>query len=245
MRLLSTRQPALTRVASAPCARPERTTCSDEPACPQSGLAPGLPGRSESGRNAQVAAPRPLLILTLPTVPYRVNSSFSHVPEKEPCSTTSTANRDASFGPRPSQSDARFRAARRRACGRLLGARFYAMVPPVARSRPVLGRLLQVLDGQGVPKGTTANRHKGSQRQVWYVGSRLVPTCMGGEAEGPAYAYRPRIGSLVRIGPNELVTDDPEVLRRMMAVRSQYTRGPCKSTIILRSAAQRGSISAE
>ncbi|KAK3326091.1 cytochrome P450 [Apodospora peruviana] len=33
-------------------------------------------------------------------------------------------------------------------------------------------------------------------------------------------------GSLVRIGPNELVTDDPEVLRKMMAVRSPYTRGP-------------------
>ncbi|ORY67306.1 cytochrome P450 [Pseudomassariella vexata] len=33
-------------------------------------------------------------------------------------------------------------------------------------------------------------------------------------------------GSLARIGPNELVTDDPEVLRRMMAVRSAYMRGP-------------------
>ncbi|KAF2261392.1 cytochrome P450 [Lojkania enalia] len=35
-----------------------------------------------------------------------------------------------------------------------------------------------------------------------------------------------KYGSLARIGPNELVTDDPEVLRRMMAVRSVYTRGP-------------------
>ncbi|KAF2112117.1 cytochrome P450 [Lophiotrema nucula] len=35
-----------------------------------------------------------------------------------------------------------------------------------------------------------------------------------------------KYGSLVRIGPNELVTDDPEVLRKMMAVRSPYTRGP-------------------
>ncbi|KAK3685320.1 cytochrome P450 [Podospora appendiculata] len=35
-----------------------------------------------------------------------------------------------------------------------------------------------------------------------------------------------KYGSLVRIGPNELVTDDPDVLRRMMAVRSPYTRGP-------------------
>lgn len=35
------------------------------------------------------------------------------------------------------------------------------------------------------------------------------------------------IGSLARVGPNDLVTDDPDVLRRMMAVRSSYTRGPC------------------
>ena len=35
------------------------------------------------------------------------------------------------------------------------------------------------------------------------------------------------IGSLARVGPNELITDDPELLRKMMAVRSPYTRGPC------------------
>ncbi|KAH8175174.1 cytochrome p450 domain-containing protein [Sarocladium implicatum] len=38
------------------------------------------------------------------------------------------------------------------------------------------------------------------------------------------YGKLPR--SLVRIGPNELATADPEVLRRMMAIRSQYSRGP-------------------
>ena len=35
-------------------------------------------------------------------------------------------------------------------------------------------------------------------------------------------------GSLVRVGPNEVVTDDPEVLRKIMAVRSTYTRGDCR-----------------
>jgi hypothetical protein len=35
-------------------------------------------------------------------------------------------------------------------------------------------------------------------------------------------------GSLARVGPNELITSDPEVLQRIMAVRSGYTRGPCK-----------------
>jgi hypothetical protein len=31
-------------------------------------------------------------------------------------------------------------------------------------------------------------------------------------------------GHLVRIGPNDLVTDDPEIIRKMSAVRSPYTR---------------------
>lgn len=32
-------------------------------------------------------------------------------------------------------------------------------------------------------------------------------------------------GPLVRIGPNQLLSTDPEVLRRMSAVRSGYTKG--------------------
>jgi hypothetical protein len=41
--------------------------------------------------------------------------------------------------------------------------------------------------------------------------------------------YRPivilwHIGHLARIGPRDLVTDDPQLLRRMSAVRSPYTR---------------------
>ncbi|KAF3037391.1 hypothetical protein E8E11_000820 [Didymella keratinophila] len=34
-----------------------------------------------------------------------------------------------------------------------------------------------------------------------------------------------KYGSLVRVGPNEVITNDPEVLRKIMAVRSGYTRG--------------------
>jgi hypothetical protein len=33
-----------------------------------------------------------------------------------------------------------------------------------------------------------------------------------------------KLGPLVRIGPNHLITDDPEVLRKMSAVRSPYRR---------------------
>ncbi|KAI3397414.1 hypothetical protein diail_10745 [Diaporthe ilicicola] len=41
------------------------------------------------------------------------------------------------------------------------------------------------------------------------------------------YIYRdeiPKFGHLVRVGPNELTTDDPEVLRRLTSARSQYGR---------------------
>lgn len=35
-------------------------------------------------------------------------------------------------------------------------------------------------------------------------------------------------GSLIRVGPNEVITNNPEVLRKIMAVRSTYTRGHCE-----------------
>lgn len=41
------------------------------------------------------------------------------------------------------------------------------------------------------------------------------------------YVYRDlckRYGPLVRVGPNELTTDDPEIMRKMPAARSQYGR---------------------
>jgi hypothetical protein len=34
----------------------------------------------------------------------------------------------------------------------------------------------------------------------------------------------------VRVGPNEVITNDPEVLRKIMGVRSTYTRGHCRSS---------------
>ncbi|KAH7329439.1 cytochrome P450 [Stachybotrys elegans] len=35
-----------------------------------------------------------------------------------------------------------------------------------------------------------------------------------------------KYGSLIRVGPNDVITDDPSVLRRMNGVRSAYDRGP-------------------
>ena len=33
-------------------------------------------------------------------------------------------------------------------------------------------------------------------------------------------------GSLARIGPNHLMTSDPDLIRRILAARSGYSRGP-------------------
>lgn len=35
-------------------------------------------------------------------------------------------------------------------------------------------------------------------------------------------------GSLVRVGPNDLASSDPEVIRRIMGARSIYVKGPCE-----------------
>lgn len=35
-----------------------------------------------------------------------------------------------------------------------------------------------------------------------------------------------RVGSLARIGPRHLLTNDPTLTRKILAVRSRYTRGP-------------------
>ena len=40
-----------------------------------------------------------------------------------------------------------------------------------------------------------------------------------------AQAHFHLVGPLVRIGPNELLSTDPEVLRMMSAARSAYTKG--------------------
>lgn len=45
-------------------------------------------------------------------------------------------------------------------------------------------------------------------------------------ASSPADEEYKYPGLLIRIGPNELLSTDPEVLRRMSAVRSAYTKGP-------------------
>lgn len=42
----------------------------------------------------------------------------------------------------------------------------------------------------------------------------------------PALAANTHAGPIVRVGPNAVIVSDPDVLRRMSAARSEYTRGP-------------------
>ncbi|KAI1336710.1 pisatin demethylase [Xylariaceae sp. FL0016] len=53
----------------------------------------------------------------------------------------------------------------------------------------------------------------------------LAKVSMGGRQY---YIYRglcEKYGPLVRVGPNEITTDDPEIIRKMSAARSQYGKG--------------------
>ncbi|KAH8764092.1 cytochrome P450 [Hyaloscypha sp. PMI_1271] len=59
----------------------------------------------------------------------------------------------------------------------------------------------------------------GWSKAVW-----LLRKSLGGRFHLDTAEACEKYGSIVRIGPNELVTNDPDVLRRISAVRSPYTR---------------------
>jgi hypothetical protein len=50
-------------------------------------------------------------------------------------------------------------------------------------------------------------------------------TTSSGRAWQIYYNVNKKYGPLARIGPNDLMTDDPEIIRRMSSARSQYMRG--------------------
>ncbi|KAF2634891.1 cytochrome P450 oxidoreductase [Massarina eburnea CBS 473.64] len=54
----------------------------------------------------------------------------------------------------------------------------------------------------------------------------LSKTLASGESAKVFVDINKRYGPLARIGPNNLITDDPEVARSILAARSHYTRGP-------------------
>ncbi|EXJ89425.1 hypothetical protein A1O3_02492 [Capronia epimyces CBS 606.96] len=54
----------------------------------------------------------------------------------------------------------------------------------------------------------------------------LCKTIASGDSAKIFTDINKRYGPLARIGPNHLITDDPDVTRRILAARSHYTRGP-------------------
>lgn len=66
------------------------------------------------------------------------------------------------------------------------------------------------------------------QGPAWAAYTRLwlCKTIASGDSANAFVAINKRFGPLARIGPNHLITDDPELTRRMLAARSHYTRGP-------------------
>ncbi|OAA68396.1 benzoate 4-monooxygenase cytochrome p450 [Niveomyces insectorum RCEF 264] len=54
----------------------------------------------------------------------------------------------------------------------------------------------------------------------------MLRNTLGGHLHLATKAACKQYGPLIRIGPNHLVTNDPDVLRRLWAVRSPYKKGP-------------------
>lgn len=66
------------------------------------------------------------------------------------------------------------------------------------------------------------------QGPPWAAFTRLwlCKTLASGESARRFVEVNQKYGSLARIGPNHLITDDPEFTRKILAARSRYTRGP-------------------
>ncbi|KAI1984421.1 hypothetical protein LOZ51_006664 [Ophidiomyces ophidiicola] len=54
----------------------------------------------------------------------------------------------------------------------------------------------------------------------------LCKTIASGDSARRFVEINQKYGSLARVGPNHLITDDPEFTRKILAARSHYTRGP-------------------
>ncbi|KAL7622954.1 hypothetical protein AAE478_006633 [Parahypoxylon ruwenzoriense] len=52
----------------------------------------------------------------------------------------------------------------------------------------------------------------------------MLRVTLGGQQSASYRALNKKYGPLVRIGPNDLITDDPDIIRRMNAARSKYRR---------------------
>jgi len=81
-----------------------------------------------------------------------------------------------------------------------------------------MGTVYKILDVKNSGFRELIKNIRGSQQSIWFVffsvKNRLTPNRL----------YH--VGPLARIGPNHLLLSDPEAIRKMLAARSLYTRGP-------------------
>ncbi|KAF2734130.1 cytochrome P450 [Polyplosphaeria fusca] len=104
----------------------------------------------------------------------------------------------------------------------------YWHVDHIPRATAVLTVLAAVLLAQLARVGLSWYRLSHVPGPFWAAFSKwwMVRESLKGRQPTAIKQVTDTYGSLARIGPNELVTDDPDVLRRINAVRSAYTRGP-------------------
>lgn len=111
----------------------------------------------------------------------------------------------------------------RPSCGSVLGPELLFMAPIIPYSWTILGVSFKVLDGSTIFSRPNAQLPQGRVRPIWSVFP--FPFLARESCVSPCARLTASQGSLARVGPNELVTNDPDLLRKMMGVRSSYTRG--------------------
>jgi hypothetical protein len=83
-------------------------------------------------------------------------------------------------------------------------------------SRTVPRQILVLVDVGNASEWEAASHVQRSEQEIWYAFT-VMPSCR-------CTVTNRHTGSLVRVGPNELTTTDPELIRRMSAARSTYIR---------------------
>jgi hypothetical protein len=99
----------------------------------------------------------------------------------------------------------------------MAGLRVPILVPSAARPRSIPGFSFNRLDVEKNPWRFASSRSQGCSREIRCV--------VDGSLDGVEPISHSSVGPLIRIAPNEVISTDPEILRRVAAVRSPYRKG--------------------
>jgi cytochrome P450 len=99
-----------------------------------------------------------------------------------------------------------------------------------------VGLALVVLFGVGamavsVMRGYYRLAHVPGPKAMGYTNLVMAAKMYGGRMHYEMLDMMKKYGHVVRTGPNMVLVSDPEILRRMSAARSEYTRGPYYKTV--------------